>query len=161
MDRYAASLLDVVLGGGMSSRLFQEVRERRGLAYTVYSSYSGYDDTGELSIYVGTGPNRVGEALEVVLAEFANISTGVTDLELDRAKRHLRATTLLGLEDTSARMSRIGRSLLLHGDVLATEQVMARIDAVTGDDIVALAEQLTSVDPVVVAVGPLKANALA
>jgi len=155
-DRYAASLLDVVLGGGMSSRLFQEVRERRGLAYTVYSSYAPYDDTGVLSVYFGTAPERVGEALAVVRAELARAEDGgVTADELERAKRHLRSTTLLNLEDSGTRMSRIGRSLLQHGDVLTVEQVSARVDAVTVDDVARVARRSLSVEPTIVGVGPI------
>lgn len=156
-DRYATAVLDTIFGGGMSSRLFQEVREKRGLAYTVYSSYAPYDDAGEFSIYVGTAPHRVGEALEVVRQEIERIrSGGVSDAELARAKRHLRATTDLGLEDSGARMSRIGRSLLLHGDVLSVEEVSRRVDAVTADAVGAAAHKLFGVEPVVVGVGPLK-----
>lgn len=155
--RYATAVLDTIFGGGMSSRLFQEVREQRGLAYTVYSSFSPYDDAGEFSIYVGTAPHRVGEALEVVRGEITRLTSGgVSDSELTRAKRNLRATTELGLEDSSARMSRIGRSLLLHGDVLSVEEINRRIDAVTADDVGQMAQQLFSVEPVVVGVGPLK-----
>jgi predicted Zn-dependent peptidase len=155
MDRYPVSVLDVILGGGMSSRLFQEVREKRGLAYTVYSGFSPYDDTGEMSVYVGTAPERVPEALDVVTEQLQLVRAGVTDVELARAKRHLRSTTLLGLEDVSARMSRIGRSLLQHGNILTVDEVMARIDAVTTDDVARVADSVFAADPVVVAVGPL------
>jgi predicted Zn-dependent peptidase len=155
VDRYTASVLDVIFGGGMSSRLFQEVRERRGLAYTVYSSYTAYDDAGDFSIYVGTAPKRTKQTLQIVQDEFHKLVDGVTDVELERAKRHLRATTLLSLEDVSTRMSRIGRSLLLHGDVLTAEEVIGRFESVTADHIATLAQQLLSHDPVVVAVGPL------
>ncbi len=154
-DRYVVSVLDVILGGGMSSRLYQEIREKRGLAYNVYSGYSPYDDVGELSVYLGTAPSRVDEAEEIVRAEFSRMREhGVTDEELSRAKRHLRATTLLNLEDTTARMSRIGRSLLMFGEVLQVDEVSARINSVTRDDIARLAEEVLSVDPVVVTVGP-------
>jgi predicted Zn-dependent peptidase len=155
VDRYAASVLDVIFGGGMSSRLFQEVRERRGLAYTVFSSYAGYDDAGDFSIYVGTAPKRARETLKVIRDEFHKLTDGVTDVELERAKRHLRATTLLSLEDVSSRMSRVGRSLLLHGDVLTADEVISRFEAVSASDIAALAGTLLSHDPVVVGVGPL------
>ncbi len=157
--RYATSLLDVVVGGGMSSRLFQEVRERRGLAYTVYSSYTPYHDVGEFVVYVGTAPRRANEVLDVVQTELAAIKAkGITQAELDRAKQHLRTTTALNLEDSGARMSRIGRSLLLHGDVLTTDEVMARINSVTLDDVASVAQNLFDVEPVVVAVGPVDDN---
>ena len=154
-DRYAVSLLDVVLGGGMSSRLFQEVREKRGLAYSVYSGYTPYHDAGELSVYLGTAPSSVDEAEQIVRNEFSRMkASGVTDDELARAKRHLRATTLLNLEDTTARMSRIGRSLLMFGEVLSVDEVSKRIEAVTREDIARLSEALFSAEPVVVTVGP-------
>jgi predicted Zn-dependent peptidase len=154
--RYAASVLDVIFGGGMSSRLFQEVRESRGLAYTVFSSYTGYDDAGDFSVYVGTAPKRTREALAVITDEVRKLADGVTASELARAKRHLRATTMLSLEDVSSRMSRIGRSLLLHGDVLTPEEVISRFEGVTADDIAGLARVLLAADPVIVGVGPLK-----
>jgi predicted Zn-dependent peptidase len=140
----------------MSSRLFQEVRESRGLAYTVFSSYTGYDDAGDFSVYVGTAPKRTREALAVITDEVRKLADGVTASELARAKRHLRATTMLSLEDVSSRMSRIGRSLLLHGDVLTPEEVISRFEAVTADDIAGLARVLLAADPVIVGVGPLK-----
>lgn len=154
-DRYAASVLDVIFGGGMSSRLFQEVREKRGLAYTVYSAYTGYDGAGDFSMYVGTAPQRANEALKVMMYEFRRLADGVTDLELQRAKRHLRATTLLSLEEVPARMSRIGRSLLLHDDVLPVDDVMSRFEAVTSEDISQLATKFVEGDPVIVGVGPI------
>lgn len=159
--RYATSVLDVVLGGGMSSRLFQEVREKRGLAYTVCSSYAPYDDAGEFSVYVGTSPRKAAEALEVVQGEMARMAAhGVSAAELERAKRNLRASTLLNLEDSGARMGRIGRSLLQRGEVFTVDEVRSRIEAVTVEEIAAVAAEFLTVDPVVVAVGPLAENAL-
>lgn len=156
-DRYAASLLDTILGGGMSSRLFQEVREKRGLAYTVYSCFTPYDDAGELSFYVGTAPKRVDEASTVVREVIGDFQQrGATELELQRAKQHLRATAALGLEDSGARMSRIGRSLLLHGDILTVDEVTARLDAVTLDELNELASRLLETEPVSVVVGPVR-----
>ena len=155
--RYAASLLDVMLGGGMASRLFQEVREKRGLAYSVYSSFAPYHDAGEMSVYVGTAPARLSEALPLVLAEVGKAGNGdISEMELARAKRHLRATTALGLEDSSARMSRIGRSLLLHGDVLTVDEVNARVEAVTLEEIHEVAGTMFAVEPTIAAVGPIE-----
>jgi predicted Zn-dependent peptidase len=154
--RYALALLDQILGGGLSSRLVQEVREKRGLAYSTYSSYSSYEDAGDLSVYVGTHPKRSGEAVQVIRNELQRIGEdGVDEDELRRAKRSLRATTLMNLEDTTARMSRIGRSLLLHGDVLTVEEVHRRVEAVTVAELKRVTAELMSVEPVLIGLGPI------
>lgn len=153
-QRYAAAMLDTVFGGGMSSRLFQEVREKNGLAYSVFSSYAAYDDAGEFGIYIGTAPAKIAKAADIARAEMEKVATsGITADELDRAKRHAAATTALGLEDSAARMSRIGRSMLLHGKVLSVDEVAARIQAVTVDEVNALAAELFQSPRVAVAVG--------
>ncbi|HET7652208.1 MAG TPA: pitrilysin family protein [Acidimicrobiales bacterium] len=134
-DRYALSAVNQVLGGGMSSRLFQEIREKRGLAYSVYSYRSAYQGTGALSVYAGTAPGRLREVLDIVDTELAKLrADGVTARELDLAKGHLKGSLALGMEDSGARMSRIGRSLLVHGEVPTLDDVVERIDAVTLDD---------------------------
>ncbi|GAA4026607.1 pitrilysin family protein [Allokutzneria multivorans] len=143
--RFALGVLNAALGGGMSSRLFQEVRERRGLAYSVYSSISSYADTGMLSVYAGCQPERLGEVAGVireVLGEVAD--NGLMDAEVTRGKGQLRGNLVLGLEDTGSRMSRIGKGELNYADHLSVEQTLARISAVTPEDVRALAKDLLS-----------------
>ena len=135
-DRWPLAVLNHVLGGGISSRLFQEVRERRGLAYSIWSERTHYDEVGTLAVNVGTAPEHAREVLALVHGELDRLGEdGITARELAVAKGHLRAETLLSLEDSGARMSRIGSSLLLHGHVLEVDEVLARVDAVTVDDV--------------------------
>ena len=129
--RWALSVLNHVLGGGLSSRLFQKVREQRGLAYSVWSERAAYQDSGSLAVVVGTAPEHVDEVLQIVNAEFELLAAeGVTDRELAVAKGNLRAEMLLSIEDSGARMSRLGASMLLHGEVLTVDEVLARIDGI-------------------------------
>ncbi|MBB3665083.1 putative Zn-dependent peptidase [Prauserella sediminis] len=141
--RYALGVLNAALGGGMSSRLFQEVRERRGLAYQVYSSVATYADTGHLSVYAGCQPDRLGEVTEVAAGVLADVAAdGLSEAEVARAKGQLRGALVLGMEDTAARMTRLGKNELNHGRYLSVEDNVARIDAVTADDVAALARTL-------------------
>ncbi|CAA9343379.1 MAG: FIG007959: peptidase, M16 family [uncultured Frankineae bacterium] len=134
--RFALSVLSGALGGGMSSRLFQTVREERGLAYSVYSYTDSHADTGLFGVYAGCSPSRVGEVLDLVRTELAAVAEhGVTDEEVRRAQGGLRGAMVLGLEDSGARMSRLGKSELVHEEVLTPEQVLERISAVTPDDV--------------------------
>ena len=135
-SRYALAVLNHVLGGGLSSRLFQEIRERRGLAYSVWSERVAYLDTGFLSVGLGTGPEHVAEVLDIVTDELCRLGAdGVTERELTIAKGNLRAETLLACEDSGARMSRIGAGMLLHGEVLSVDEVLVRVEALTLEDI--------------------------
>jgi predicted Zn-dependent peptidase len=153
--RFAFNVLNAALGGGMSSRLFQEVRERRGLAYQVYSSVGLYADTGSLSIYAGCQPDRLGDVAGVISSVLEEVAAGgITDAELARNKGQLRGTLVLGLEDTSSRMSRIGKSELNYGDHLSVEQTLARIDAVTAEEVAALARELLRRPVAAAVVGP-------
>ena len=139
----------------MSSRLFQEVRERRGLAYSVYSYGSQHHDTGMFGVYAGCAPSKVDEVLQVcreLLDEVA--SHGVTDEEIDRAKGQLRGSMVLGLEDTGSQMSRIGKAELVHGDVLSVDEVLARFEAVTPDDVRDVAETVLRQRPSLGIIGP-------
>jgi predicted Zn-dependent peptidase len=142
-DRYPLTVANQILGGGMSSRLFQQVREERGLCYSVYSWASTYGDAGTAGIYAGTGPSRVGELLQVVDDEVAKlVATGVTEGELDVAKGYIEGSTVLGLEDSGSRMARLGRSLMARGEVVPVDEQLARIHAVTADDVAAVASRV-------------------
>jgi predicted Zn-dependent peptidase len=141
--RFALGVLDQALGGGMSSRLFQEVRERRGLAYSVYSYSSQFADAGLFGVYAGCAKKRVGEVLGVIRDELAAVAdAGLTDEEVARGKGMLKGATVLGLEDTGSRMSRIGKGELLYGDVLDVDELLGRIDAVSVDDVRQVASEL-------------------
>jgi predicted Zn-dependent peptidase len=141
--RYALRLLDAVLGGTSSSRLFQEVREKRGLAYSVYSFQSLFADTGQVGLYLGTRPDNIAEALRVVGDELERMrSEPASDEELERAKENVKGRIVLGLESTSARMNRLGASVLGDLPLLSVDEVLERIDAVTLDDLVAIAGEL-------------------
>jgi predicted Zn-dependent peptidase len=134
--RFAVGALNNVLGGGTSSRLFQEIRERRGLAYSVYSFTSLYADAGLFGVYAGCAPGKVDEVLALTRDELASIAAnGVTDAEVDRGKGMLKGAVVLGLEDTGSRMSRLGKGELVHRELLSVDEVLARIDAVTLDDV--------------------------
>jgi predicted Zn-dependent peptidase len=142
-ERYALMVANQVLGGGMSSRLFQEVREQRGLAYSVYSWASTYDDSGSAGIYAGTAPARAGELLEVVDDEVAKlVASGVTENELGVAKGFIEGSLLLGLEDSASRMARLGRSLMARNEIVTVDDQLARIRAVTGDDVGSVAARV-------------------
>ncbi|HVM03248.1 MAG TPA: pitrilysin family protein [Acidimicrobiales bacterium] len=155
-DRYALAVVNHVLGGGLSSRLFQKVREERGLAYSVYSYRSAFADSGALAVYAGTMPSRVEEVVGLVRAELDDMAgTGITDRELEVAKGHLVGEMALSLEDSAARMSRIGRSQLVHGTVLTFDEVAARIAGVTLDDVARVAAGVLGNERVLAAVGPV------
>ncbi len=126
--RWALSVLSNALGGGMSSRLFQEIREKRGLAYSVYSYASSHHDAGMFGIYAGCSPQRVDDVLELCREQLMAVADkGLTDEEVARAKGQLRGSLVLGLEDTGSQMSRIGKAELVHGEVLPVEELLSRI----------------------------------
>jgi predicted Zn-dependent peptidase len=154
-DRWALSVINHVLGGGMSSRLFQKVREQRGLAYSIGSERLAYQDAGSLCVVVGTAPDHVDEVLSIVGDELELLAaSGVTERELAIAKGNLRAESLLAGEDSGARMSRIGAGLLLHGEVKTVDDILALIDAVDLDDVHRVARHLVDAPRVLAAVGP-------
>jgi predicted Zn-dependent peptidase len=141
--RFAASLLDGILGGSASSRLFQEIREKRGMAYSVYSFVSQYTDTGLVGVYVGTRGENLGACVEITVEQVAEIAAGkLRKGELERAKENLKGRILLSLESTSNRMSRLGKSLVSDTELLTLERVMAEIDAVDRDELAELAAVL-------------------
>jgi predicted Zn-dependent peptidase len=153
--RFALGVLNGAVGGGMSSRLFQEVREKRGLAYSVYSYASQYADTGLLGIYVGCLPHKVDEVLEVCRDELAAVAArGITEEELARGKGQLRGALVLGLEDTGSRMSRIAKADLVHGELPGVGQLLQRIDAVTLDDVREVAADLLGRPQSLAVIGP-------
>jgi predicted Zn-dependent peptidase len=153
--RWVLGVLNTVLGGGMSSRLFQEVRERRGLAYQVYSSVASYSDTGHLSVYTGCQPERLGEVARVVREVLADIARdGVSEAEVARAHGQLRGSLVLGLEDSSSRMSRIGKAELSYGDYLTVQQTLDRIHEVTAGQVAKLAGEMLSRPVAAAVVGP-------
>ena len=138
--RFVASLLDAILGGSASSRLFQEIREKRGMAYSVYTFASQYSDTGQIGVYVGTRAENLEPCLAIVAEQVADIAEGnVTDAELVRAKENLKGRIALSMESTSSRMSRLGRALITDTELLSLDRIMAEIDAVETSAVAELA----------------------
>ncbi len=139
--RFAASLLDSVLGGSASSRLFQEIREKRGMAYSVYTFASQYSDTGQIGLYVGTREENLAACLEIAAAEIADVAAGnLRDSELERAKENMKGRIMLAMESTSNRMTRLGKSVITDTELLSLDRLIAEIEAV---EPVALAELAT------------------
>lgn len=154
-DRFALNVVNQLVGGGMSSRLFQEVRERRGLVYSVYSYRAAYRETGLWAVYAGTSPGRVHTVLDVIDAELDRLLTeDIPDRELDVARGHLKGSLVLGLEDPGSRMGRLGRSLLVHGDVLPLREVAERTAAVTREDCRRVIERVMGGPRTLAVVGP-------
>lgn len=159
-DRQVLNVLDHILGGGMSSRLFQSVREERGLAYNVYSYRSGYEGVGDFAVYAGTAPSRAAEVVEVVTEELDKMAArGPSEEELLAAKSHIRGATALGLEDSGARMSRLGRSQLAHGRVPSLAELEAQVSAVTVDDLARVASEVLGGPRTLVVLGPFEEDA--
>ncbi|HEY0119790.1 MAG TPA: pitrilysin family protein [Cellulomonas sp.] len=153
--RFSLSVLNAVLGGGMSSRLFQEIREKRGLAYSTYSFSSGHADTGLFGLYAGCTPTKVDEVTRLLVAELEKLADGgVPAPELQRAVGQLSGSLVLGLEDTGSRMSRLGRAELVHGELLSLDETLERVRAVTADEVQVLAAELAAAPRSVVRVGP-------
>ncbi len=153
--RFALGVLNTALGGGTSSRLFQEVRENRGLAYSVFSFASHHADSGLVGVSVGCLPSKLDEVLGVVREELTKVATdGITEEELARGKGQLRGGLVLGLEDTASRMSRLGKAELVHDELLSIDEVMARIDGVTLDEVRSVAREIFGRPEVLAVVGP-------
>lgn len=154
--RYALGVLNIALGGGTSSRLFQEVRERRGLAYAVYSFTGQYADSGLAGVGVGCLPGRLEETLATVRAELEQVAAdGLTEEEIQRGKGQLVGGLVLGLEDPASRMMRIGRAELNYGEVIGIDEVTARVQAVTADDVRAVAADVFGGPELLAVVGPV------
>src|SRR5918994_3296262 len=141
--RFAASLLDAILGGSASSRLFQEIREKRGMAYSVYTFASQYTDTGLIGFYVGTRAENLADCLEIANEQIAEVAEcKLRKGELERAKENLKGRILLSMESTSNRMSRLGRSLITDTELLSIDRIAAEIDAVTPESVAEMAAVL-------------------
>ena len=152
-NRYAAHLLNTALGGGMSSRLFQEIREKRGRAYSVFSFLSCYRDSGYLGVYAGTSVEWVEEVLDLVARELRDVARhGLVTEELERAKSQLKGGMLLGLETSDSRMTRVAKNEIYFGRHFPIEEVARRIDATTNDEILEFAEQLARSESTALAV---------
>ncbi|WP_411285177.1 M16 family metallopeptidase [Lapillicoccus sp.] len=153
--RYALGILNTALGGGTSSRLFQEVREHRGLAYSVYSFASHHADAGLVGVSVGCLPGKLDDVLATVRAELAKVAAdGITAEELERGKGQLRGGLVLGLEDSGSRMSRLGKAELVYDEFLSTDDVIGRINAVTLDEVRSVASALFAQPEILAIVGP-------
>jgi predicted Zn-dependent peptidase len=153
--RFAAGVLSAALGGGMSSRLFQRIREERGLAYSVYTFSNSYTDTGQFGVYAGCQPGKADEVISLITGELAAVAEGgLTEAEVQRGKGQMRGAVVLGLEDSGSRMSRIGKSELVYSDVLGVDELISRIDAVTVADVAGLADDLLHRPRALSVVGP-------
>jgi predicted Zn-dependent peptidase len=159
--RYAAAALDAAVGGGMSSRLFQEIREKRGLVYSVGSGLTHYAGTGSFSVYAGCSKKRVPEVLRLIREELARVAAdGLTPEEVARARGQLKGGLVLGLEDTGSRMSRLGKSELSYGEYLPVREVLGRIDSVDEAQVRAVAAELFTQDSTLAVVGPYRESDL-
>jgi predicted Zn-dependent peptidase len=158
--RFAFGVVNNALGGGMSSRLFQEIREKRGLAYSVYSYHAMYAETGAFCVYAGTTPARAREVMELVNRELDDVAeNGVTSEELERAKGHMKGALVLSMEDTGGRMTRLGKSEIGHGEILSMDEIIERIEAVTRDDAREIAAEVLSSPRSVAVIGPFEQGA--
>jgi predicted Zn-dependent peptidase len=154
-DRFAFLIVNTALGGGMSSRLFQEVREKRGLAYSVFSYQYQYTEAGQFAAYAGTTPARAEEVVGLLRREIDAVgSAGLEEEEFSRAKGHAKGSLVLSLEDPGGRMSRLGKSEISHGEILTVDQTLRRIDAVTPEDARRVAERVLSQPMALTVLGP-------
>ncbi len=154
-DYYAMNLLSMLFGGGMSSRLFQEVREKRGLVYSIYSFHSAFVDGGIFGLYAGTGSREVEELVPVVCDELAQLTSGVTPEELERARAQVRASLLMSRERSSSRAEQLAQQILIYGRPQPLDEVLAKIAAVSREDVVRVAGRLLASPPTLTAIGPL------
>ncbi len=153
-DFYATSVFSTLLGGGMSSRLFQEVREKRGLAYSIYSYLSSYIDGGLFAIYAGTGEGQVSELVPLVFDEIAKLTKGAPGDEIARARAQVKATILMSLESTSSRCEQLARQMIVFGRPLPVDEIVARIEVVDGAAIARVATRLMDSPPTLAGIGP-------
>ncbi|WP_259782203.1 M16 family metallopeptidase [Aestuariispira ectoiniformans] len=154
-DQFDFAVLSNILGGGMSSRLFQEVREKRGLVYSIFAYASAFQDSGLFGIYAGTGPDEVPELLPIVCDELVKLPDTITGEELERARAQLKASLLMGMESTSNRADQLGNQMLVYGRPWSMEELIEKIDAVTEDSLAGAAKKLIASKPTLTAIGPL------
>lgn len=161
-DRFVLAVLDGVLGGGMSSRLFQEIREKRGLAYAVYSYHTHFQDTGQLAVYAGTRPDNAVPVIEIILKEADKIAShGVSPEELERVRESIKGQMILSLESTRNRMTRIGKNEVTGAEILSLDEIVARLDAVTQQDVQRLASQLFNSHRALAVIAPFDEDVVA
>jgi predicted Zn-dependent peptidase len=150
-NRFATLILNTVLGGGMSSRLFQTIREERGMAYAIYSDLSPYSDTGSLCVYAGTSANKALDVIDLVLEEFRNLKeVPLSDEELTRAKDQLKGNILMGLESSNSRMANLARQEMYFHQFFTADEIIARIDTVDAEQVQAMAQRLFVPDRIAV-----------
>src|SRR6202044_1592842 len=161
--RFAAAVLNNLLGGGMSSRLFQNIREKEGLAYAVFSELTPYSDAGMFTVYAGTAKETIGQVIDLTIKEFRDLKeTLVTEEELRRAKNHLKGSLMLSLESTSSRMSNLARQELYFRRFYSLDEILAGIETVTREEIQAIAREFFRPEQIAVtALGPLNGFTLA
>jgi len=160
-DRFALAIMDSIVGGGMSSRLFQEIREKRGLAYAVYSFHGLYQDTGQFTVYAGTRPANTEQVIRLIQTEIERVrESGITPEELDRARESIKGHLVLGFESTRNLMSRLGKNEITGGEILSADEIMARVEGVTNDDVRRVADEVLSAEPVLAVIGPHAADEL-
>ncbi len=161
-DRFVLSVLDTVLGGGMSSRLFQEIREKKGLAYAVYSFHSLFQDTGQFAVYAGTRPGNTEQVVRMIQAEIERVCTkGITAEELTRAKDSMKGHLVLGLENTRNRMTRLGKNSVTGGEMLSVDELVERVNRVSQRDVIRVAEEIFSAERALALIGPYTAEDVA
>ena len=154
-DFYASQLLSMILGGGMSSRLFQEVREKRGLCYSVYAFHWGFSDTGIFGVHAATGESDIAELVPVIVEELQKAGTQITREEVDRARAQYRAGLLMSAESAASRASQIARQIMLYGRPVTREELMDRLANITPERLTDLSGRLFSTGPTIAAIGPI------
>ena len=154
-DNFAVALLATLLGGGMSSRLFQEVREKRGLVYSIYAFKSAHTDSGIFGIYAGTAPDQVSQLVPVVCDELVKATDSLTNEEIERSRIQLKAGLMMGLESTTARCEHLAQQILNFGKLISIQEIVAKIDAVNKDDLYRVAQEIFSSPLTFAALGPV------
>ena len=152
-DKFALSVLSAILGGGMSSRLFQEIREKRGLAYSVFSFCSNYRDSGTFGVYAACDDSKVEEVVKISLAEFEKIQHDIDETELNKAKMQLRASLLMGLESSSTRMERIANQYINHGKIVPLTEIVEKIEEISVESLKKVAQKIFATKPTLALIG--------